>query len=197
MEKVELIERAKTYLQLLNNGVHPITGKEIPQDSVFMNEKVKNCFLFITQILGEYTELAAKVKKLESEKEKTTVVLFQKQKFSITQEQCNSIKLSKEPITVLAFMKNINSMIDTETVEKLTSTRINKWLAKRGLIASQKVQTLVSKTVYKPTDYARKIGILEEEVVDKKSGEVKGQIKLGETAQLFIIENMEEIIETT
>jgi hypothetical protein len=94
-------------------------------------------------------------------------------------------------------MKNINSTIDTETVEKLTSTRINKWLAKRGLIASQKVQTLVSKTVYKPTDYARKIGILEEEVVDKKSGEVKGQIKLGETAQLFIIENMEEIIETT
>ena len=49
MEKIELIERAKMYLQLLNNGVHPVTGKEIPEDSAFMDEKVKNCFVFIMQ----------------------------------------------------------------------------------------------------------------------------------------------------
>ena len=55
---------------------------------------------------------------------------------------------------------------------------------------------MVSKTVYKPSDFAMKIGIVEE-VVDKKSGELKAQIKLGESAQLFIIENLEEIISTT
>lgn len=197
MEKIELIERAKMYLKLLGDGVHPVTGDIIPADSAFMDEKVKRCFSFISQILDEYIELSEKVEKLESEKGKTTIVVPKKQEFSITQEQCDSIRLSKEPITVLSFMKSINSVIHSDSMEKLTSTRINKWLTKRGLVTTEKVQTLVSKTVYKPSDFAMKIGIIEEEVVDKKSGEVKAQIKLGESAQLFIIENLEEIILTT
>ena len=197
MEKIELIERAKMYLKLLGDGVHPVTGDVIPGDSAFVDEKVKRCFSFISQILDEYIELSEKVEKLESEKEKTSVVILKKQDFAITQEQCDNIRLSKEPITVLSFMKNINSVIDSSSMEKLTSTRINKWLSKRGLVTTEKVQTMVSKTVYKPSDFAIKIGIVEEEVVDKKSGEVKAQIKLGESAQLFIIENLEEIISTT
>lgn len=97
----------------------------------------------------------------------------------------------------MSFMKNINSVIDADTTEKLTSTRVNKWLSTRGLITSSKVQVMSSKTVYKPSDLATKIGIVEEEIVDKKTGEVKAQIKLDESAQLFIIENIEEIIATT
>ena len=197
MEKIELVERAKMYLKLLGDGIHPVTGDVIPGDSAFMDEKVKRCFSFISQILDEYIELSEKVEKLESGKEKTIIVASKKQEFSITQERCDSIRLSKEPITVLSFMKNINSVIDSDSMEKLTSTRINKWLSKRGLVTTEKVQTMVSKTVYKPSDFAMKIGIVEEEVVDKKSGEVKAQIKLGESAQLFIIENLEEIISTT
>ena len=97
----------------------------------------------------------------------------------------------------MALMKNINAVIDAETTEKLSSTRINKWLVSRGLVASEKVKTVTSKTVYKPSDDAVRIGITEEAFVDKKSGEVKSQIKLEERAQLFIIENLEEIVATT
>ena len=197
MGKNELVERAKMYLKLLGDGVHPVTGDAIPADSAFMDEKVKRCFSFISQILDEYIELSEKVEKLEIEKEKTTIVVPKKQEFSVTREQCDSIRLSKEPITILSFMKNINSVIDSDSMEKLTSTRMNKWLSNRGLVAAKKVQTMVSKTVYKPSEFAVKIGIVEEEIVDKKSGEVKAQIKLGESAQLFIIENLEEIISTT
>lgn len=197
MEKTELIERAKMYLRLLGDGVHPVTGEAIPSDSAFMNEKVKRCFSFISQILDEYIALSEKVEKLESEKEKATIVVSKKKKFSITHEQCDSIRLSKEPITILSFMRNINSVIDADSMEKLTSTRINRWLSKRGFVTREKVQTVVNKTVYKPSEFAMKIGIVEEEVVDKKSGEVKRQIKFGEGAQLFIIENLEEIVSTT
>lgn len=197
MERIDLIERAKMYLKLLGDGVHPVTGEAIPCDSAFMNEKVKRCFSFISQILDEYMELSKKVEQLESEKERTVIVVPKKQKFSITQGQRDSIRLSKEPITVLSFMRNINSVIDSDSMEKLTSTRINKWLSKRGFVTFEKIRTMVSKTVYKPSDFAVKIGIVEEEVVDKKSGEVRTQIKLEESAQLFIIENLEEIVSTT
>ncbi|MBO7304670.1 MAG: hypothetical protein J6V09_05550 [Clostridia bacterium] len=60
-----------------------------------------------------------------------------------------------------------------------------------------KGSTVVNKTVYKLSDAALKIGIVEEEVLDKKSGEVKAQLKLGQSEQLFIIENLTEIIKTT
>ncbi len=43
--------------------------------------------------------------------------MAKKEAFSITQEQCDSIKLSNEPITVLSLMKNINSVIDTASTE--------------------------------------------------------------------------------
>ena len=197
MEKVELIERAKLYLKLLSDGVHPVTGREIPNDSAFMDEKVKRCFDFISQVLDEYIGLSEKIEQLESEKEKNTVVVAKKQEFAISREQCDSIKLSKEPITVLSFMKNINSVIDADTMEKMTSTRLNKWLSQRGLLTTSKVQTVVQRTVYKPSEFATRLGIMEDAVVDKKSGEVKPQIKLGESAQLFIIANLEEILATT
>ena len=197
MEKVRLIERAKMYLQLLNNGVHPVTMEEMPSNSVFMDEKVKSCFTFIMQILGEHIELLGKVEELEVIKEEKTVVVAQKEKFAITQEQCDNIKLSQKPVTILSFMNNINSAINTEVMEKLTSTRVNKWFTQRGLISSKKVETVVQKTVYQPTDLATKIGIVEEEVVDKKTGEVKVRIKLSARAQLFVVENLQEIIENT
>ena len=197
MERIALVERAKMYLQLLSNGVHPVTGQSIPQDSAFVDPKVKRCFSFISEVLDEYVELKAKVDQLEKDRNKNTIVVAKKQVFSITQEQCNSIKLSKEPISVMAFMKNINKVIDAETTEKLSSTRINKWLTNRGLVTSEKVQTVTNKTIYKPSDVAVRIGITEESFVDRKSGEVKTQIKLEEREQLFIIENLEEIIATT
>lgn len=197
MDRVHLVERAKMYLQLLSNGVHPVTGASVPGDSAFVDPKVKRCFAFITEVLDEYIELKEKVEQLESTKDKNTIVVAQKQAFSITPEQCGGIRLSKEPVSVLSFMKNINAAIDTDTTEKLSSTRVNKWLVNRGLVTTQKVQTVTSKTVYKPSEVAVKIGITEEAVVDPNSGEVKTQIKLGESAQLFIIENLEDIIQTT
>ena len=134
---------------------------------------------------------------MEREKENNTVVVLKKREFAVTRKQCDNIRLSKEPITVLSFMKNINSVIDPASMEKLTSTRVNRWLTNRGLVTTEKIQAVVNKTVYKPSETAVKMGIVEEQAVDKKSGELRTQIKLGESAQLFIIDNLEDIIMTT
>jgi len=197
MEKKQLVERAKMYVKMLSYGVHPVTGLEIPLDSVLKNEKIRNCFSFIAQTLDEYIELSEKVEKLEREKEEKTIVISQKQRFAITREQCESISLSKRPIPILSFMKNINAVINTEVMEKLTSTRITKWLSNRGLISALKIPTTINKTVYKPSELAEKIGICEEHLVDTDTGEEKIQVKLDESAQLFILENIEDIIKTT
>lgn len=197
MEKKDLVERAKLYLKLLLEGIHPVTGAEMPGDSAFVDEKVKRCFDFIGGVLDEYLVLSEKVERLEREREENAIVVLEKQEFFITAEQCGNVRLTKEPISVLNFAKNINAVIDADTTKKLTSTRLTKWLLNRGLLSADKVETVVNKTVYKPSELAERIGIVEEETVDRKSGELKAQIKLSQSAQLFILENIEEIVETT
>ena len=193
MKKTELVERSKMYLKLLINGIHPETGEQIRTDSDLLGDKVRNCFSFISDILDEYVELTEKVEKLEKEKEANTIIVMKKQVFSISHEQCQDIKLSKEPISLYSLVKNINSVINTESMEKMTSTVINKWLLSRGLLTASKVPATVSKTVFSPSELAAKIGIKTESVINKATGEVNPQIKFSESAQLFIIENIEEI----
>ena len=193
MKKTELVERAKMYLELLLKGIHPVTGEQIPTDSTLLNDKVKNCFEFISGILDEYVALSDKVETLEKEKEANSIVVMKKQAFSISREQCQEIKLSKEPISLFSLVKNINSVINTQSMEKMTSTVINKWLVTKGLLTVSKVPTTVNKTVFSPSDLASNIGIQTESMVNRSTGEVNPQIKFSESAQLFIIENIEEI----
>ncbi len=197
MEKLQLIERAKMYLKMFGAGIHPISGIAIPEESVFLDDKTKKCFAFITEILDEYIVLYNKVEQMENQIDEKKIVVLKKQRFCISQKQCENIKLSQKPITMSAFMKSINSVIDADSTEKLSSTRINKWLVSKGLIKQGKIQAIFHKTVYRPSEIALKMGIVEEEVVDKKSGEIKMQIMLDPSAQLFIIENIQEIVETT
>lgn len=196
MDKAAAVQRAKTYLKMLCEGVHPVTGQEIPEDSVFFDEKVKKCFSFITETLDEYLLLAERVKELERERDQKEVVLLKKNVFSITEEQCNEIKLSPKPITLSTLMRNVNSVIDKNTMKRLTSARINKWLTEKGFLQHDRVETLVKRSVYTLLDPADKIGITEKEILDEESGEVKKQIVFDEKAQLFIIENLPEIVKT-
>ena len=193
----ELIRRAKVYIKMLMDGIHPVTGERLTA-SPFDDEKVRRCFSFVSYILDEHsTCLDIDAVIADEESEQNVTVIAKKREFTLTPEQCDSIALSKKPLTVTSFMKNINSVIDATTTEKLTSTRINKWLVKKGLYVTTKVPTVVNKNVHKPSELANSLGIIEEEIVDTITGEIKSQIKFSESAQLFIIENLSEIIETT
>ena len=182
MDKTLLIERAKTYLKTLSEGVNPVTGRLIPPEAGLNDEKIIKCFSFINETLDDYLKLSAKVEKLESERGKSTVVLLKKEKFAITKEQCDEIKLSLKPVTMMAFMNNVNSVIDSSAMEKLTPSRVNKWLVERGFLRQAKVQTVINKTVFRPCEEALRLGMTEVEAVDAKSGEIKKQLVLDEKA---------------
>ena len=157
MDKILKIERAKMYLNLLSNGINPVSGQTISPESGFPDEKIRNCFAFITEILDEYVDLTKRVEELEKGIDSNKVVITKKLKFAVTEEQCSKIRLSEKPITVMAFMKNINMVIDDNTMVKLSSTRLKKWLMNRGLFSASKAQIIVNKTIYKPSELAGRI----------------------------------------
>lgn len=49
------------------------------------------------------------------------------------------------------------------------------------------MQIIIINHVYETYDIKEKIGIIEEETIDKKSGEIKTQINLCASARLFVI----------
>ena len=193
MEKVEMVERAKAYLQLLTTGVNPITGGRLSSTDVACNDRVKACLTFVNQILGEYLVLSDKIAELEEKAEQNEAA--DKKDFYITKEQCDRIKLSQKPITLLTLAKNINLAVGDKTMKRLRSVSINNWLIDKGYVTKTKTKTLVNKTVYAPTADAFGLGMVAEENLDEETGEIKTQLKLNPSAQLFIIEHLREIID--
>ena len=60
---------------------------------------------------------------------------------------------------------------------------------------SAKQPTVITKTVIKPLQKAAGIGIEEAETTDPKTGEVKSRIMLTPTAQRFLLDNLDKILE--
>lgn len=194
MDKLQIIQRAKAYMELLSKGIDPISGEMIENDSVLNQERLKKCFTFVSEILDEIIETNGIVAMSDNEASKGYMIVKKKMLFSIDTEQRRRIQITDNPITPAVFVKTINSVVNTEVMEKLSLTTINKWLLKKGYISESKVPTVINKNVKTITPLSNQIGIIEQAVVDTKTGEVKAQLLFSRQAQEFILNNIEAII---
>ena len=48
MTELETMQRAKMYLDKLAQGIGPISGQEIPNDSVLNNVRLARCFFYVS-----------------------------------------------------------------------------------------------------------------------------------------------------
>lgn len=91
-EKHLLIERAKMYLKLLQDGIHPVTGAPLPQG--FMDEKMERCFTFISEVLDNYVELSTK----PQQPLKTPQKYSEKKPYYLLPEQAALFEYSNTPL---------------------------------------------------------------------------------------------------
>ncbi len=56
MTQQELAQRAKGYMDALANGIDPITGKELPEDTVLNRPQMIRCFFYVSDILRQVVE---------------------------------------------------------------------------------------------------------------------------------------------
>ena len=125
MTELEKVKRAKMYIEQLANGTDPISGSELPDDTVLNNERLSKCFVYVADILRQVVENCGEVgKKPESEK-------FP---FEITDEQIRKIPLSNTPIPVSAVCENINRVIDCLVFRKISAIRVTEWLTEKGFL---------------------------------------------------------------
>lgn len=194
MEKLQVIQRAKSYMDMLSNGIDPISGELVKNDSTLQQERLQKCFSFVSEILDEIIKTNGIVTLPATEFSHGYEAVKKKSVFSLNQQQRNSIRVTNNPIIPSAFIKNINSVVDSDNMEKLSLTTINKWLLKQGYLTESKVPTVINKNVKTVTPLSTQIGVIEQTVVDPKTGEAKTQLLFSRQAQEFILDNIESIL---
>ena len=206
MNKFQVIEHAKNYLDMLAAGTDPISKELIPDDSVVSRPQLKKCFQFVSAVLQEVLQnnglVLPDAEDANTQAPATVPVTVngsnyelvrKKAAFRMTREQKNEVLISRLPITPNEFLKNVNRTVNTADMEKLSIKSVNAWLKSNGYIAEGKMPAVIYKTVWKPTQLAQQIGFMEMDVPDANTGEMKQQLMYSSQTQQFLLAHMEEI----
>ncbi len=192
MEKTKLLLRAKSYLELLAGGIDPISGKDVPEDSVLGQERLRNCFSFVAGVLEEAVAQHGLISLPENEKNGAYEISRKKSAFSIPALPRERIYISNEALLPTTFVKNVNSAVDAENMEKLSLTTLNRWLKNQGLVEETKEWTTVQRTVRHVTPEGERVGIQEFTSRDPDEKTAKTQIALTRQAQEYILSHYSE-----
>ncbi len=177
---LEMLTRAKTYLEQLANGVDPLSGASLPDDTVLNNVRISRCFFFVADVLQLVIENGGEVKR---------AVRQSLSPFTISEEEKARIELSDEPLMISKLCDRINSQIDTEKFNKLKVTAFGKWLVDKGFL---NIEIHNDNKYKKATTAGIKIGIVSEWRTYGDHDYYAVTYK--REAQQFLLDNLDEII---
>lgn len=179
MTELETMQRAKMYMEKLAQGIDPISGQEIPEDSVLNNVRLVRCFFYVSGILDQVIANGGKV------------VSTQKKAFSITEEELRRANPSQEPVRITQFVELIMNTIDDPDRKRLGTTTITDWLLEKGFLSKQTDADGKSKRL--PTAMGERIG-LTVKLREGKNG-VYQAVYYSEEAQQFLLDHLIEILQ--
>ena len=183
MTELEKMERARTYLDKLANGIDPLTDKELPNDTILNNVRLARCFFFASDVLRRVIENGGEIKASRKPK---------RNEFALTAEQRALFHISKTPLRISDIVEKLNAVIDTESMKKISTTTITSWLLTKGFL--QEVVNDAGKKSRLPTELGNSIGLFTEE---RKTVQGRFTVVLyNMTAQEFILDHLDAITES-
>lgn len=194
--KFKKIYRAKSYMDDMRQGIDPVSKLPVPADSVIRQEKVINCFSFISELLDEMLnsfecEQDSASEEEDVSEERTPV----KVPFHLQNSQINQIKMSRSPLAVSTFIKRINAVVDKQSTKSIRAKDIHGWLTTKGFLVERTVQIVKEEKEYIPAANAPDIGVIDV-IKQRDNGQPEHHsIKLTQIGQQFILDNIEEIAE--
>ena len=182
MERLQMIEKAKTYLENLVDSIDPITQKAI-DDSLLNKREIKDIFIYIISLLNELIDNNGEVINVNEPIE-----------FTVDRIDKGLITVSNQPIQVNGFVKRINKQVDKTKMATFKSSSLTEWLLNNGFINKEKRAVLKDEIYYSTTSASRDVGIIEQDRTNPETGEVRKVLVLTKKAQEFIVDNLENIM---
>ena len=184
MTELEMIERARMYVQKLANGVNPTDGSEVPDGDVVNDVRISRCLFFVADVLRQVLENGGAAPAPKAEKK------LQRLAFDITFKQRERFEYSDIPITISELARRLNALIDTENMTKLPYTAISSWLTGLGLLET--VTLPGGKLAKRPTEEGLENGIAVVERIGQNGP--YHAIVYNAAAQHFVLDNLDAII---
>ncbi len=182
--ELEMLERAKVYMEKLANGIDPISDTEVRDDDCINNVRLSRCFFYIADVLGKIIDNGGVVAPVR--KKSGTIP------FAIADEQISRFEFSENPIALSEIAKRINALVDNENMKKLTYNHLADWLMSIDML--EYAQKGDGSTTKYPTEKGKHMGI----AVEKRQG-MRGEyltVVYNKQAQQFIIDNMDAVLDS-
>ncbi len=179
----EKLETAIIYLQRITEGHNPVNDMPIEDDSVINNPNVVGCMLFVKEVLEELKRnngFIGRRPRLKKDKSKPDYPLDVLKKYRYERDK-----------TISKLVDQLNDLADTTVYNKITFTPISAWLKQNGYLADEVDDDGNKHTIV--TDKGAGIGI-KSELRQSAKGVEYLLIKYGQTAQEFIVSNMDKIM---
>jgi len=182
MTELEKLKRAKIYMNQLADGFDPISGEQLPEDTILNNVRLSRCFFFVSDILRQVIENDGNAIRKTYKK----AVL---PPFTLSNDLRNKIEISSTPTMIKHFTDRINSLIDDSITQKLKPTAFTAWLMKNNFLCEDVVN---DKRRKRPTKSGLELGISTEE----REGQYGGYLAIlyNESAQRYLVRNLDQII---
>lgn len=178
MTELETMQRAKMYMDKLAQGIDPISGLEIPEDSVLNNIRLARCFFYVSGVLDQVIANGGKVQKAA------------KGDFYITEEELCRAKPEQEPIRITQFVSMLMEAINDPDRKRMNPTMVTNWLIEKGFMARQQGADGKSKRL--PTATGEQIG-LSTKAYQGQYGEYQAVYYSAE-AQQFLLDHLQEML---
>ena len=175
MTELETMQRAKMYMDKLAQGIDPITGQDMPEDSVLNNVRLARCFFYVSGVLDQVIVNGGVI----GGKPKL-------QPFVIDAEQLTKVQLSQEPVRVTQLVEMISAAVDNPQMKKLSTTVITNWLLHKGFLEKETGPDGKSRRI--PTQNGLMIG-LSTQTRQGQYGEYQA-VFYSTDAQRFVLDNL-------
>lgn len=182
MTELEIMQRAKTYMEKLANGIDPITDREVPEEDIIQNVRLSRCFFYVADVLRQLIDLGGIPQKGDPGK---------KAPFSLSLEKRDLYDFSTFPVTISVIAQQLNALADDAMMQKLKTTSITGFLVQSGLLESR--ENGRGGTARLPTEAGQQMGISTERRTGQ-NGDYTA-VLYNDEAQKLILDNLDAIIE--
>jgi hypothetical protein len=175
-EKEKLL-KAGEVLNKIANGMNPLTGESIVQESFLQDPKIVRCLFYTKDILQKLAEGGFQPG-------------HRPPGFAITPEEKNRVELPPGKVGINEFARCVNQVIDNNRSIKLTGVELNKRLKKMGILTELPGQNGKTRTTVnaKSKDYGIEL--------EKRSfqGNEYEMVLFTEKGKKFLLDNLEKIM---
>ena len=115
--ELEMLERAKLYMEKLANGIDPISDTEVRDDDCINNVRLSRCFFYVADVLQKVIDNGGVVVPSKPNK-------YRSIPFEITDNELAKFEFSDNPISISEIAKRINKLNTNGDMKNITYNEI-------------------------------------------------------------------------